>query len=355
MRSKNTQIVMVALAITLTFSGVVFGQESAALRVPPYTAMVFNIAEGQKANVKGIVVNRNADTFTVRDTRGMETIVRVTDKTKVKMVRKGWFHADRRSDANEIRRGLRLEAEGRGNNDGKLVARNISFDEQDLRIAEALESRVEPVENLANSTQTFAENNQQRIGQAEENAQRLSGQVEEVGSVANAATSAAKKAQSTADEAESDAMEAHERINALDDYKVFKIIAVHFKPGSARLTPRAKEELDVMAILVRENLQGWLVAVQGYADSTGRTERNRSLSERRANAVIDYLVTQVGFPPRRVVQPFGYGSSNPVAANNTREGRALNRRAEVRFMVNRGIYALGTSQAASQEQLPRQP
>ena len=70
-------------------------------------------------------------------------------------------------------------------------------------------------------------------------------------------------------------------------------MTVHFKPGSARLSAKAKQEIDAMAESMREDLKGWIVAVEGFADSTGRTAANRSLSERRANAVIDYLVTFV--------------------------------------------------------------
>jgi len=272
-------------------------------------------------------------------------------------VRKGWFRADRLSTANEIRRGLRLEVDGKGNSDGQLVARNIHFDEEDLRTAQALEARVEPVENLANSTQALAQNNQARIGESEkrldqdeQNAQRLGGQVDELGTVANGAAAAAANAQATADQAGSEARTANARINVLDEYDVLATIAVHFRKGSAHLSPRAKAEIDAVADTVSENLNGWIVAVEGYADSTGRTARNRSLSERRAKAVTDYLVTKHGLPPYRVVQPFGFGSSDPVAANNTRQGRSLNRRAEIRVMVNKGISSQGNAEAASQEQ-----
>src|ERR1700741_1686995 len=355
MKSKNTQIQLVALAITLACSSLALGQESAAVTVEPSVAKAPNTtAEGRKAKATGIVTNRNGDMFTIRDSRGEETTVATTDKTKIRLVRKGFLRADRSSNATEIVRRLRLEAEGRTNSDGQIVARHIRFDEEDLRTAQALESRVDPVESLAKSTQTLAENNQQRIGQAEQNAQRISGQVEELSTVANTAVAAAQNAQSTADQAESDATTANTRINVLDDYEVLAKIAVHFKNGSARLSPQAQIEIDAVADTVRENLNGWLVAVQGYADSTGRTARNRSLSERRAKAVTDYLVTKHGVPPYRLVQPFGFGSSDPVAANNTGEGRSLNRRAEIRVLVNKGINSQGNSQAASQEQPPRQ-
>ena len=357
MKSKNTQILLVALAITLACSGLVLGQDSAALTVEPSVSKAPDttvIADGKKAKATGIVINRNGDTFTIRDSRGEETTVVITDKTKIRLVRKGFFRADRSSNATEILRGLRLEAEGGTNSDVQIVAKHIRFDEEDLRTAQALESRVDPVENLAKSTQALAENNQQRIGEAEQNAQRLSGQVEELGSVANSAVAAAKNAQSTADQAESDATTANARINVLGDYDVLATIAVHFKNGSARLSPAAKAEIDAVADVVSENLNGWIVAVEGYADSTGRTAGNRSLSERRAKAVTDYLVTKHGVPPYRVVQPFGFGSSDPVAANNTRQGRSLNRRAAITVLVNKGIAPQGNAQTASQEQLPPQ-
>jgi outer membrane protein OmpA-like peptidoglycan-associated protein len=358
MKSKNTNILLVTLAIALTCCGVVLGQDSVTLsaesgvsKAPDTTV----IADGKKAKATGIVINRNGDTFTIRDSRGKETTVVITDKTKIRLVRKGFFRADRSSNATEILRGLRLEAEGRTNSDGQIVAKHIRFDEADLRTAQALESRVDPVENFAKSTQALAENNQQRIGQAEQNAQRVSGQVEELSTVANTAVAAATNAQSTADQAEADATTANARINVLDDYEVLATIAVHFKNGSARLSPAAKAEIDAVADVVSENLNGWLVAVKGYADSTGRTARNLSLSERRAKAVIDYFVTKHGLPPYRVVQPFGYGSSDPVATNNTRQGRSLNRRAEIKVLVNKGISSQGKTQATSQEQLPPRP
>jgi outer membrane protein OmpA-like peptidoglycan-associated protein len=355
MKSKNTKMLLVALAIALSCSSLVLGQDSVALSVAPSALHALDtggIAEGKKVKVAGVVINRNGDTFTIRDSNGTETVIVVTDKTKVREVRQGLFRADRTSNANEIRRGLRLEAEGRGSSDGQLVAKNIRFDEQDLRTAQALESRVDPVETLANSTQALAENNQQRISQAEQNAQQLSGQVEELSSVANTAVAAAKNAQSTADQAEAEATTANARISVLDDYEVLATIAVHFKNGSARLSPQAKAEIDEVANTVSENLNGWIVAVEGYADSTGRTARNQSLSERRAKSVIDYLVTTHGVPPYRVVQPFGYGSSDPVAANNSREGRSLNRRASITVLINKGIV----SQPGGQKtEVSRQP
>jgi outer membrane protein OmpA-like peptidoglycan-associated protein len=85
------------------------------------------------------------------------------------------------------------------------------------------------------------------------------------------------------------------------------------------------------------------VQVVGFADTTGKTARNRALSDKRANAVIQYLVLVHGLDLRRLVQPFGYGENNPIADNKTPEGRAKNRRVEIRILRNKGM-ALGQGQ-----------
>ncbi len=77
--------------------------------------------------------------------------------------------------------------------------------------------------------------------------------------------------------------------------------------------------------------------VTGHADATGNTNFNRQLSQRRADAVIRYLVEQHKIPLRRIVTPYGFGSSEPIADNKTRTGRAENRRVEVKILVNKGL------------------
>ena len=138
MKNKNMKILFATCVITLAFSTNVLAQDSIGLSVAPSALRALEnggIAEGQQLKIEGIVVHRNDESFTVRDAKGTETVVVVTDKTKVKRERRGWFHRDRAATASEILRGLRLKIEGRGNSDGQLVAKNISFDEQDLKTA----------------------------------------------------------------------------------------------------------------------------------------------------------------------------------------------------------------------------
>ena len=213
-----------------------------------------------------------------------------------------------------------MEVEGVGNADGQLVAKTVKFDEDDLRTAQALEQ-----------TDEMARENQARITAEEENARKLAGQIAENTELAN-------QAQARADAAMKSATLANNRINGLDDFDPVKTITVLFATGSSVLGPKGKAEIDKEAAWVKnQNTKGWVVAVVGFADKSGNTEANRKLSERRANAVIGYLVTKHNLPLQRLVQPFGYGDSKPVADDTTAEGRAKNRRVEIRLMVNKGI------------------
>jgi outer membrane protein OmpA-like peptidoglycan-associated protein len=85
------------------------------------------------------------------------------------------------------------------------------------------------------------------------------------------------------------------------------------------------------------NAKGYVLEVAGFADATGSVERNRALSQRRADAVIRYLVENHSIPLRRIITPYGFGETNPIAENTSRDGRAQNRRVEVKLLVNKGI------------------
>lgn len=337
---------LLALAFILSFASATFAQDSSTRKRQASIDSVNarSVPDGQEMKIGGIVIKRDSDSFTLREPDGTETVVALTDTTSVKTVRKGLFRTDKPSGVSYILRGLRLKVEGRGNDEGQLVATKIRFNEDDLRTAQALEARVDPVEDMATSTKALAEANQQRIEEVEQNAQKLSGQIDELSAVSAANRDATKQAQASADQAQADANIANQRINGLDDYDVMHAVTIHFRPGSALLSAAAKEQIDVAAAEVQsQGLKGWLIEVVGYADSTGNSTRNRSLSERRAQAVINYLVTKYNLPLRRLVQPFGYGSLNPVASNDTGQGRSLNRRVEVKVLINKSI----SSQAGS--------
>ncbi|HEY6121502.1 MAG TPA: OmpA family protein [Pyrinomonadaceae bacterium] len=287
-----------------------------------------SVASGQKMKVKGVVIRRDADTFVVRDANGVDTTVRLDDRTSVKS-HGGFLRSGNNFAQTNILRGLNLEAEGRGNAAGELAAEKIRFNESDFRVARAVESRAAPLEDRATTTE-------RKLTDVEENARRLSGQMDELAAVANTARGGAKAAQETADAAVAGVNATNDRISALDDYEPQTASAVNFKIGSAILSTDSKTKLDDIATKAM-NAKGYVIEVSGYADSTGSVERNRALSQRRADAVIRYLVENHSIPLRRIITPYGYGESHPVADNTSREGRAENRRVEIKLLVNKGL------------------
>jgi outer membrane protein OmpA-like peptidoglycan-associated protein len=295
------------------------------------------VPEGTKQKVQGVVSVRNGDSFKVRDPGGAETTVLLTSSTDVTSHSRG-LRGKKDYPVTYIMRGLRLQAQGKGDAQGNLVAEWVRFDEQDLRSAQALEQTAE-----------LAEENAKRVEAAEKAAQVMAGQIAENTALANAAqaradeaNAKAEAAQATANQAFKDAAMANNRINGLDDYETIRTIPVLFKVNSAVLTPEAKAGIDEAAAWAKAekakgNTNGWLCEVVGFADTTGNTAKNRSLSERRAKAVIQYLVVKHGLDLRRLVQPFGFGDQKPIASNKTASGRAQNRRVEIRVLQNKGI------------------
>ncbi len=329
MRSRKSTAVLLALAFLITLMTAVGTAAQSDKRVP--------VPQGTKLKIQGFVNVRSGDSFTVRDPAGNETSVLLTGGTDVTSHSRG-LRGKKEYPVTYIMRGLRVQAQGTGDADGNLVAEWVRFDEQDLRSAQALEQ-----------TDAMAQENQARLAAAEQaareaaaNAERMAGQIAENTALANEARQKAEAAQAQADAAYKAAALANNRINGLDDYEQVRTIPVLFKVNSSVINATAKQTIDEAAAWAKGekakgNANGWLVEVVGFADTTGNTAKNRALSERRAKAVIQYLVGVHNLDLRRLVQPFGYGDSKPVASNKTADGRAKNRRVEIRILQNKGI------------------
>lgn len=102
---------------------------------------------------------------------------------------------------------------------------------------------------------------------------------------------------------------------------------VNFKVGTASLTDQAAASLLTTAKLLQEHAPDQHFEVAGYTDSMGSPKRNQQISEQRAEAVRNFLIEQ-GITADLLVSK-GYGQDNPIADNNTPEGRAMNRRVEL--------------------------
>ena len=319
-------MVSTTLAISVLFisASLALGQNQVAATGSSSRA----VASGQRMKIKGVVTRRDADSFVIQDANGGETTVRLTSQTSVK-TKGGFLHGGTNYAQTNILRGLNLEVEGRGGPSGELIAEKARFNDSDLRVARAVDSRATPLEDRASSTET-------KLSQVEENAQRLSGQLDELAAVANTAKGGARAAQETADAAIAGVNETNDRISSLDDYTPQTTTAVNFKVNSAVITEDEKAKLDALATKAL-NTKGYVIEIAGFTDSTGGLEKNRRLSQRRADSVIRYLVENHSIPLRRIVTPYGYGKANPIADNSTREGREQNRRVEVKLLVNKGL------------------
>jgi outer membrane protein OmpA-like peptidoglycan-associated protein len=283
-------------------------------------AQLRNVASGQKMKLSGVIVSKMDDnTFIVRDTTGVDTRVVVSPSASIK--NKAFFGGDKFTSSALVR-GLSLEVEGNGDGTGALAASKVRFERRNLEVAQSIDARVSPAEA--------------RLTAAEENAQRVSGQIDELMAISNAARGGAKAAQDTADAAVEGVNATNRRITDMDDYVVQSSDMVNFRVNSAVLSPEAKQKLDAIA-QASTSLKGYFIEITGFASAEGSTAHNKALSQRRARAVIDYMIETHNIPLRRIGQSFGYGELQAIADNTTREGREQNRRVEVKLLVSRGL------------------
>lgn len=182
--------------------------------------------------------------------------------------------------------------------------------------------------------------------------QRAQAGISKAQSAADAADQHAQVAGQAADQANQSAQEAVNRVDSLsgvvanlDNYKELSNASVTFGFDKSVLTTDDKAQLDQMAAGLA-NTKGYILALTGGTDSVGDANYNYMLSQKRADAVVNYLATKYNIPPHKFYL-IGIGKENPVADNHTREGRAQNRRVEIKLMSN-----MSQSQSAANQGAP---
>ena len=131
--------------------------------------------------------------------------------------------------------------------------------------------------------------------------------------------------------------------NNLDAVKVTFDSGILFATNKADLNQTSKNELNNLANIMKQN-SDVSIDVRGYTDSTGSDAINQPLSVNRAQSVANYL-TQNGVKYSQMKNVNGYGSSNPVASNETPEGRQQNRRVEVYLYASKEMIDAAKAQA----------
>ena len=200
-----------------------------------------------------------------------------------------------------------------------------------------INERVTPLEQRTGELEETSRRNTQDIG-------RLGTDITDVRGRADRAQSQADTALSRAEEANTRANTAEQSVTALrsniDKYGLQNTATVNFKFNSYQLTPEATEALDQMAAQIKDR-ENFILEIQGFADAIGSDSYNNQLTQRRADAVRRYLAEQHKIPLFRM-HILGFGEVRAVADNTTREGRAQNRRVEIRLLtrnVNGGSTA----------------
>ncbi|PWU00902.1 MAG: flagellar motor protein MotB [Terriglobia bacterium] len=126
-------------------------------------------------------------------------------------------------------------------------------------------------------------------------------------------------------------------VSNIDDYQPQSSASVLFKFNQSVLTADAKRQLDDLAVGAKSHSR-LLITVEGFTDNVGAAKYNEALSQRRADAVVRYLVTRWDIPIYRI-HVVGLGTEKPVSTARTAAARAQNRRVEVRVFSGDGIEA----------------
>ena len=125
----------------------------------------------------------------------------------------------------------------------------------------------------------------------------------------------------------------------IDKYNIKSTTNVFFDTGKAVLSPGARADLCAAANAA-EGTSNALMLVVGYTDSVGSDEYNQQLSEKRAGSVINFLQQACHWKPYRMLTPTGMAKADPLASNDTPEGKAQNRRVSVNILVSKGLDGL---------------
>ncbi|HSX54147.1 MAG TPA: OmpA family protein [Sphingomonas sp.] len=253
----------------------------------PAAPVAAEMAKGPE--IKGIISARSGDKVQVTAADGSRTVVAVNDATRIKASGGFLGLGGSKLAAASLLNGLPVTIKTLQGG-GELVASQINLQNKDLKTASMIHNGTD---------QRFAEQ--------------------------TAATDALRS-----------------RVGDIDQYNVKGTTNVNFDTGKAALSAQAKADLCAAATQA-EAMDNAVLLVVGYTDSTGSQEFNQTLSEKRASSVVNYLQQACKWKPYRVMTPTGMAEADPLADNETPEGKAQNRRVAVNIMVSKAVDGLQTA------------
>lgn len=289
--SKSPRVILLLAMLTGPVSGSLYAQQQGPSEGAPSITVngsppadLSGMAAGPE--VDGFISARNDETMQVTTAGGAKTVIFISDGTKIKS--SGGFLGVNRNKlaADSLLNGLPVSVKTVQWADA-LVASQIALKNKDLKTASMIRNGTD---------QRFTEQ--------------------------TAATEALRG-----------------RMGDIDQYNVKSTTDVNFDTGKAVLSAQAKADLCTAATTA-EGMDNALLLVVGYTDSTGSEEFNQVLSEKRAGRVVNYLQQACGWKPYRMLTPTGMAEADPLANNDTFEGKAQNRRVAVNVLVSKGLDGL---------------
>jgi OmpA-OmpF porin, OOP family len=282
-----------------------------------------------KIKGKGVVTGHSGSNVTVETDDGTITLVLSADTKIYHSV--GLGARRKEDDASVLIPGLKLKYWGNGD-PNNVATTQIYFDKDDLTLAKVIQAALNPtaqqVSQNAESIQrgkAVIQAQQTQIAASQQeiaaNKQRIADNQQNLNEVATAT---------------------QKRFSELGQYSVKDSTTVYFGSGEYALSDDYKQALAALAKEALENGdKAYLIQVSAFADASGAAAANQVLSKERAQAVTAYLLQECGIPVGRIVAPGAMGESNPVASNESTQGRAQNRRADVKLLINKGIAGSG--------------
>jgi OOP family OmpA-OmpF porin len=332
MRNQQTEKILragLALGVlALTSSTLAFG-------VTPNTR---TFTAGQKQNVQGVILSRDGNSIKLRIDDDSIGTVDLTNETKIQLKSGVIFHHSNKMDLGALVPGLHIQAQGKGNDQGDLIAEKVTFDPNSMRASRQIDTRVSPLEARAGSLEGRAGALEGRSTQLESRAGQIETRQGALEDQEKQTQGMVGQVKTTADQANQGVSDVNRRVSDLDNYQVKDSATVYFAVNRDVLSPDAQRDLSDLAKKALGE-KGYVIEVAGFADSTGPLSHNQVLSERRANAVVRYLEQQGDIPIHRILPMAGMGVTHEAADNKTREGRKMNRRVEVKILVNQGVVA----------------
>jgi OOP family OmpA-OmpF porin len=197
-------------------------------------------------------------------------------------------------------------------------------------------NELNPVVNKVNELDDITARNSRDIKDVDTRTQQglsaVNAKSSEADQKAQAAAQRASEAQTLASTTAGRAEALTTTVANLDNYRPVAEASVHFGFDKADLSKKAKEALDNLAAEV-PNTKGYIVELLGGTDSVGNPQYNYELSQRRAAAVVQYLAQAHDIPAHKIYV-IGLGKDKAVASNKDNQGRAKNRRVDIRLLSN---------------------